>query len=158
MDYSVKRNELSTLKLIWVILLGRVRNIRLKIILVDTVPDNLQQSYLENENEVRRLTSLPEVPIDNLAARENRYCIIYSKNRVIGSVLCYNCSRICFLNFLFVIPSYRGRNIGKLLTAIIIKDQIKSPSKIDKFITDPTMEIARKILRELNFKPDYVLY
>ena len=154
MDYSVKKNELSTLKLFWVILLGRIRNINLKIIVVDNVPVNLQQSYIDNENEVRRLTSLSKVPIENLASRENRCCIIYSKDRVIGSVLCYKISKICFLNFLFVTPLYRGRSIGKLLTAMIIKDQIKSPSGIDKFITDPTMEIARKILREFNFKPD----
>lgn len=153
MDYYLKIKNLSNIKLTWIILSGQIRNIRLKTILVDSIPVIFQDSYVENENELRRLTRLPAITVDSLTNRKNRYCIIYRKDELIGSILCYRMLNECVLNFLFVSETYRQRNIGKLLIALIIKDQIKNHSEIDKFVTDPTHDIARKILTDFKFRP-----
>lgn len=153
MDYFLAAKKISVFGLKWRICIGRLRNFSLNVSLADSVLPFLQMSYVVNENQVRALSDLPSITIDQLAKRKNRYCLIHKDGTVIGSLLSYSVGNDIYLNMLFVLPDFRGRGIGRLLVALLLHDQLRKFPNVTTFITDPTNQFAGNILSHFGFKP-----
>ncbi len=153
MDFLVSPANINRLSLIWIILIGRIRNFNCKISLLDTVPPYLQHSYIENENEVRHLSELSATTIESLSNRKNRFCLIHDDDRVIGSIFSYMMGTDCYLNMLYVIPSYRRKKLGMLLVALILQDTLKNNSEVSTFYADPINPSSGNLLMKFNFRP-----